>query len=252
MQDLFIDTSQGRIHFHVSGEVGPVLLLLHSNGGSAFEYEFVLATLAKSFRVYAWDMPGQGDSDPLTRHLSVSAYADLVLEIMDSLKIERATVAGASIGGAICVALGAKAAGRFDRIFVIECPLRTAEEWSSNWERTESNYAPVIQSLERVKPRFRQVSEEFLKRWNIDRAKAGTKTCLSVMWALREYDITSDLKNFPAGQVLVYGDSSPTVGKVKEFAAALDSPTVHIMSDCGHFPMIDDPEAFVKIIKGEA
>jgi len=252
MQDVFVDSSQGRIHFHVAGDTGPVLLLLHSNGGSAFEYEFVIESLAKSFRVYAWDMPGQGDSDPLARHLSVPAYAELVLEIMDSLKLERALVAGASIGGAICVALGAKAAERFSRIFVVECPLRTAEEWSGNWERTESNYAPVTQTLERIKPRFRHVSEELLKRWNIDRSKAGTKTCLSVMWALREYDIISDLKKFPAGQVLIYGDSSPTVAKAEQFAAALDSPTVHILDDCGHFPMIDDPEAFVKIIQGVA
>lgn len=250
MQDLFVTTSQGRIHLLTAGS-GEPLLLLHSNGGSAYEYEHVIAPLAEHFTVYAWDMPGQGDSDPLARHLSVKGYADVVAEVLDQLVIDTAIVGGASIGGAICVALGAHHAARFSKIFVIECPFRTPEEWKKGWPNTEANYAPVTQSIEKVKPRLRHVDDEFMVRWNIDRAKAGSKTCLSVMWALREYDIAADAAKFPAGQVLVYGDKSPTVAKKDEFNAALTDATTHIIENCGHFPMLDDPARFVDIILQE-
>jgi|TARA_A100001391_G_scaffold87150_1_gene57564 pimeloyl-ACP methyl ester carboxylesterase len=251
MEDIFVNTSQGRIHLLTAGQGRP-LLLLHSNGGSAYEFEHVIDPLAEHFQVFAWDMPGQGDSDPLLRHLSVQQYADVAVEVMDALGLQTGIVGGASIGGAVCVALGASHAARFEKIVVVECPFRTPQEWKGNWANTEANYAPVTQTRERVAPRLRNVTDELMVRWNIDRAKAGSKTCLSVMWALREYDIAADLAKFPAGQVLVFGDKSPTVAKAGQFEAALTDATTHIISDCGHFPMIDDPERFVDIFITES
>lgn len=249
-QDMFVATPFGRIHMLTAG-IGEPLILLHSNGGSAYEYEHVIEPLARRFRVIAWDMPGQGDSDPLLRHIGVRDYADAVIATMDALGIQKAHVLGASIGGAICVALGALHTKRMQRVFIVECPYRSDAEWQQGWANTEANYAPVTQTLEKIKPRFREVTPELLTRWNIDRAKAGSKTCLSVMWALREYDIGADLPHVPAGQVLVFGDKSPTVGKAAQFKAALKSPSVHIIADCGHFPMIDDPDRFVAIVEQE-
>lgn len=250
MQDEFFSTRFGRIHALTAGTGAP-LLLLHSNGGSAYEYEHVIDDLAQRYRVIAWDMPGQGDSDPLTRHHTVEEYGDAVIALMDAMDLAQATVLGASIGGAICVALGAHHASRISRLLIVECPFRSPEEWRNNWANTEANYAPVTQTFERITPRFRNADQHLHRRWNIDRAKAGSKTCLSVMWALRHYDIARDLAKVSAGQVLVFGDKSPTVGKAKQFEAALRQPRMHIIENCGHFPMIDDPERFVAIIDRE-
>ncbi len=250
MQDLFATTKFGRIHMLTAGSGDP-LLLLHSNGGSAYEYEHVIEPLSRKRRVIAWDMPGQGDSDPLLKHLSVREYADAVVDLMDCLGIKKADVLGASIGGAICVALGAVHATRMGRIFITECPYRTPEEWKKGWANTEANYAPATQTIEKVKTRLRHVDDHFMTRWNIDRAKAGSKTCLSVMWALREYDIAPDIRKVPAGQVLIYGDRGPTIAKIDQFKADLNSPTCHVLENCGHFPMIDDPEKFVAVVEQE-
>ena len=61
-KERFVTTQMGRIHCFDAGS-GPALMLVHSNGASAYEYEFVIDMLAKKYRVIAWDMPGQGDSD---------------------------------------------------------------------------------------------------------------------------------------------------------------------------------------------
>ncbi|MGZ0248029.1 MAG: alpha/beta fold hydrolase, partial [Alphaproteobacteria bacterium] len=102
--DGFINTGHGRIHYLEQGS-GPSVILLHSNGGSAYEYEEMFDQLAKTHRVLAWDMPGHGDSEPITLHYSVEMYADAVVAFMDALDIESASVLGSSIGGAICVAM---------------------------------------------------------------------------------------------------------------------------------------------------
>ena len=46
-----------------------------------------------------------------------------------------------------------------------------------------------MQSEDAVRPRLRKLTPAMLERWNIDRAKAGAWHMMSVMWALREYDI---------------------------------------------------------------
>lgn len=247
VEDGFVRSRFGRLHYLAAGE-GPPLVLLHSNGGSAYEYEFVLEDLAKRFRVIAWDMPGQGDSDPITGHLRVEDYADAVIDFLDGLGIAKAHVGGSSIGGAICVALGARYAGRLDGLSIIECPFRTPQEWKSNWANTEANYAPITQTAEKVGPRLRALTPEILTRWNIDRNKAGTKTALSVMWALRDYDMARDLPLVPPGQQVIYGAKGPTIAKMDAMRKALRDPAIAVMPDCGHFPMIDAPAEFVAVL----
>ena len=117
-KERFVTTQMGRIHCFDAGS-GPALMLVHSNGASAYEYEFVIDMLAKKYRVIAWDMPGQGDSDNPPRFYSAHDYADSVVALMDSLGIEKASMAGSSVGGSIAVALGARHAARMERVPVV-------------------------------------------------------------------------------------------------------------------------------------
>ena len=73
----------GRTHYLEAG-AGPVIILMHSNGNSTYEYEDVLPILSKSYRVIAVDYPGHGDSEPLKRHYSVGDYADFTVAFIDA------------------------------------------------------------------------------------------------------------------------------------------------------------------------
>ena len=246
-QDGFVTVNGRRIHYLCAGS-GEPLLLLHSNGGSAYEYEEMFSLLEKRFRVIAWDMPGHGDSDPLDRHLSVDEYADAAMALLDKLEIRRAFVVGASIGGAICVSLAARYPDRLRHCIIVECPYRTASEWKGMWLQTEANYSQATQSREKVAARVREVTDHHLTRWNIDRNKAGTKTMLSVMWALREFDIEDSLKRIGTNASLLFGEKGPTIAKSDRFRSTLGSHRVVVLKDVGHFPMLDDPSAFANAI----
>ena len=85
----FIQTNgHGRMHYHEAGPVGngaETLILIHTNGGSAYQYAGTLATLSKKFRVIAWEMPGHGDSDPLPRHYTIEDYCAALAAFTQSL-----------------------------------------------------------------------------------------------------------------------------------------------------------------------
>jgi 3-oxoadipate enol-lactonase len=243
MEDRFAQTNQGRIHWLEAGS-GDALILLHSNGCSAHEFQQVFEPLAKQFRVIAWDMPGHGDSDPITRHYRIADYADAVVGLMDALGIGQAWVAGASIGGLICVELGAVHPTRLKGVVIVEAMSKPEAEWKAQWPRIEATFGADVQSFDEVRPRFRDLTPQTHARWNIDRAKAGVWTMMDVMWAIREYDVTQRSRAIRSPSAVIWGEVGPVKDTIERWRAALpDSPCV-MLPGCGHFPMIDDPEGF--------
>ena len=237
----------GRTHYLEAG-AGPVIVLMHSNGNSAYEYEDVMPILSKSYRVIAVDYPGHGDSEPLKRHYSVEDYADFTVAFMDALNIPKASVLGSSIGGAVAVDLGVRHADRIEKLFVVESPIRTPEQWAERWLATEKGYGAVIQTAEQVRPRLRNLTEPVLERWNIDRSKAGTWAMMAVMWALREYDVLSNIPKIRASTMAIYGAKSPHPHGLATFEKLLPQAARAQMADCGHFPMIDDPAELSRLM----
>jgi 3-oxoadipate enol-lactonase len=244
----FVKTSHGRIHYLEAGSAGEALVLLHSNGWSAYEYEHVLAPLAARHRVLAWDMPGHGDSEGIARHYTIGDYSDAVIEFMDKLGIAKAHVLGSSVGGSICIDLGARYGARMASLFIVETPARSFEEWGNFWNGVEMTFATAPQSFEQVAPRVARVTPALMTRWNIDRNKAGVRVMMDVMWAIREFDVTVSLPKVAATSFVVYGEAGPVLDGRKVFEKHLPAAEVVVMPRCGHFPMLDEPADFVKVV----
>lgn len=246
MKHGFVQTSNGRLHYLEAGK-GEPLVLLHSNGASAFQYEQVMPGFAERWRVLALDMPGHGDSDPITRHYQIEMYAQAVVSFLDALNIERAAVAGDSVGGSICIALARDHAKRTRPVIISECPLRDNAEWEKTWPRIEATYSQPTNTLADLKPRLREgrATEEVLKRWNTDRNKAGAWTMVDVMWAMREFDAEGALKALKGPAAAIVGAKGNVVSNRGPYDSALGKDLVAVLPECGHFPMIDDPALFV-------
>lgn len=245
MKHGFAQTSHGRIHYLEEGNRQP-LILLHSNGASAFQYEEVIGSFAQRWRVVAIDMPGHGDSDRITAHTTIEKYAQAVVAFMDALKIEKAAVAGDSVGGSICLALARHYGSRMHGVVVSETPLRTPDDWEKTWPRIEATYTQPTQDFDELVPRFRHATPELLKRWNTDRNKAGAWTMVDVMWAMREFDHFGALKSLKCPTAVMMGAKGNVVANRGPYDGAVGAANVAVLPECGHFPMIDDPPLFVK------
>ncbi|MGF1599618.1 MAG: alpha/beta fold hydrolase [Acidimicrobiales bacterium] len=248
MRHGFVATSEGRVHY-VRGGAGPTLVLLHSNGNSIYEWDDVIDDLASSFDVIAWDQPGQGDSDGLRRHLDIDAYTDVLVEVLDALGVERAAVAGTSIGGFFVVSLAARHPNRVTHAVPIETMFRDEAWWTANWDMVEGNFGIPTQEREAVEARLREVTDGFFRRWNIDRNKAGARSMMSTMWAIREYDIRSWAPKMTVPTLIVYGAKGPTIAVRDDFEAAVDGAEVCVLEESGHFPMVDEPRPFVEALR---
>jgi pimeloyl-ACP methyl ester carboxylesterase len=247
MRDGFAATRHGRLHYLEAGSGRPVILL-HSNGNSAYEYEELISLLAAHCRVIAWDQPGHGDLEPTGRHFTVEDFSDAVVSFMDALELSAASVMGSSIGGAIAADLGARHGARVDKLLIVEAPVRTPEEWAKGWANTEKNYAFATQTAQQVAARMRRVDDKLLERWNIDRNKAGPWAMLDVMWALREYDVRAAMSKITAKTLIIYGDKSPVLAGAKIFESSVKGARLVVVRDCGHFPMFDDAPELARVM----
>lgn len=247
-EDGFVAGPFGRIHYLEMGAGAP-LVLLHSAGSSAYEFAHIIGRLAEYFHVVAWDMPGHGDSDPLPHHLTIADYSTALLSLIEHLGLKQPHLLGTSIGAQIA-ACAAKQPAEVASVSLVELPLRSPGEWTKIWPLVETMFSCPTQSFEQVAPRFRDLQQSDLVRWNIDRNKAGAKAMISAMWALRDHCL--DLSAITAPTLLLYGEMGAVAESIPLATATLPSATVVKVPECGHFPMIDDPLAFGEIIRAFA
>ena len=249
-RDGFVKTKgHGRIHYREAGQGTnrPALMLMHTNGGSAHQYEALAPLLAKHFRVISWDMPGHGDSDPISRHYSMEDHAKALAALMTALKIKAAHISGASVGGSVTLAFAALFPTRTLSAMPVETPCRNFEEWGANWHHTEGNFGLPMQTVAQIKERVAVVDAALEQRWNIDRCKAGAWAMLDVMWGIREFNAVGAAKKIKKPMMIVYGKKGPTIALKDRLTGAAPKAKLHVMENSGHFPMLDEPSAFAAL-----
>lgn len=97
----YLDTTFGRTFLLSAGNASspPIILLHGSCSNSAFWFPEIMG-LSGSYRVHAVDIIGEaGNSDEYRPDLDSDAFAAWMGEVLDALGIERAIVAGNSLGG---------------------------------------------------------------------------------------------------------------------------------------------------------
>ena len=121
LKSHYVETRFGRTHMLVCGpEDAPALFLLPGIAGCAPLWRRQFAKFSESFRVYAVDVIGQpGRSEANTLSL---LNDDLVLwlqDVMDELAIEKAHLAGNSVGGWIAMRMGIEAPERVNKVVML-------------------------------------------------------------------------------------------------------------------------------------
>lgn len=98
----FADIDGVRLHYQEKG-VGTPLVLLHGFTSSTYSWKDVFEPLSKRFRVIAVDLKGFGFSGKPDGDYTRRAQALLVAHLLDHLRIEKAWLAGNSMGGEVAL-----------------------------------------------------------------------------------------------------------------------------------------------------
>lgn len=107
---------------------GPPLVLIHGLGNNSLEnwYELI-KRLQHRYRIVAVDIRNHGKSDKPRERFEIAQMADEVAGMMDAVGIDRATVAGFSMGGMISQELAHRHPHRVDRLVLMGTTAHHAE-----------------------------------------------------------------------------------------------------------------------------
>jgi pimeloyl-ACP methyl ester carboxylesterase len=120
-EHLRVPTRHGETFVVTCGPAdGPPLVLLHGTGANTAMWMADVTAWAAHFRVYAIDVIGEpGLSAPARPPLASDAYALWLADVMDGLGVERASIAGVSLGGWLALDYAARRPDRVTHLVLL-------------------------------------------------------------------------------------------------------------------------------------
>jgi pimeloyl-ACP methyl ester carboxylesterase len=241
---------------HVRAGRGDPLVLIHPLGGELVVWEPVMQRLAAERDTIAVDMPGFGGSRPLLNGTAPTpqALASALAAFLDEQGIERAHLAGNSLGGWVALELaklgralsvtGLSAAGFWKR------PLGPRENRVRRAGRVLSPVVPLITRsargrralLQGVMVRPERVPSRSAAR--LIRAYVSAPGYEAANAAMRSA-VFGGIEEIEAPVTLAWAEHDRVVSRPRSRPAGARMVTLR---GCGHVPTWDDPEQVARLL----
>jgi pimeloyl-ACP methyl ester carboxylesterase len=251
----------GRISLLSAGTGADTIVCLHGLGGTKASFLPTVSALAGEYRVVAIDLPGFGESDkPIGAPYDAPWFARSTFAAMDALGLERAHIAGNSMGGRVAIEAGLVDRDRVGALLLLSPALA--------WLRSRP-WAPLIRALRPelglIQPAPRPVVEAIVRQL-VPAANGGwtdagideflraylTRSGRAAFYAAArniyldephgEHGFWTRLETLQSDSLFVWGrrDTLVPIGFMKHVERALPHAR-HVELDCGHVPQLDRP-----------
>lgn len=243
----------GHQHFRMRGpESGLPVLFLNSLGTDLRMWEGVIDRLP-TLRAIGMDKRGHGLSATPETPWTLQDLAQDALALLDHLAIDRAVIAGCSIGGMIAQQIATLAPNRVAGLFLSNTAMKvgTDASWQARIDGVTAQglRGLAAQIMERwFSPEFRASDAakpwETLLRLGDDAGYIGTCRVL----AAADLMTTSPGITCPVLMLAGSADQSTPPELVRATAAAISGARVELIQGSGHIPAIDNPDATARLL----
>jgi len=227
------------VHYEVIGRGRPVIFL-HGWIGSWRYWVPAMQSVSTSYRAYAVDLYGYGDTAKSVPNYTLERQVDLIHQFINKLGITRIILVGHGLGAVIAVLFANKYTHRMvDRVMAIGLPngpdsinprlqrsnQSELNEWLINW-RSEGN--SIVSEAKSFDQRAMQIAIADLQFSNL-------------LTTIHQIDIPC---------LLIYGKQDPTLdGQIDHPRKRHPEPTHQInFNQSGYFPMIDNQNEFNRLL----
>lgn len=254
--DTFLTDDGCRIAYDLSGPAaGAGLVLLHALGLDRTLWDDLTPALARTHRVVRLDFRGHGASDAPGAPWPIDRLGQDVLTAMDHAGLDRAHVAGVSLGGLVTLWLGVHAPDRVLSLVPANTAARigTAESWR---DRIDTVTAQGLESIALAAPP-RWFTPSFIAG-----APARVASCTATLRAtsvagylqtcalLRDTDLRAEVGAIRAATAVVGGtaDVATPPADAEWLAATIPGASLHLLP-AGHLSNVERPAEFLAAIE---
>lgn len=242
------------------------LVLIHGLGSNAKAWLRNMDAWGEDYHVIALDLPGYGRSTKGELPYSLSFYAQVIMEMLDGLGVDRAVLAGHSMGGQIAILAGLSHPERVDQL-VLFAPagVESFETGEGQWLRgavtPEFVQDTTIRNIAvNLHANFHDTPEEaefmITDRIRIRGASDFEEYCHAVsqnVGAMIDEPTTGRLDEIGQPVLVVFGENDGLIpnpylhgGRTRDIGeiAAREIPDCELLMvpDCGHFVQFERPE----------
>jgi pimeloyl-ACP methyl ester carboxylesterase len=269
----FRDVHGYRRAFRMAGQGTPVLLL-HGLGDRSTTWSEVFPLLSRRHLVIAPDLLGHGESDMPRADYSIAAYACGMRDLLSVLDVERVTVVGHSLGGAVAMQFAYQFPERCERLILVSSGgvgrdvhplLRMAAGPGAEAVLPLATAAPVRRAVQFAAPvlrragglgfgpdfgyilgRYQSLTTGVARQAFLRTLRAGVDLGGQVITMLDRCYLAAWLPT-----LIIWGghDRIIPVSHAAVAHAAMPGSELDVFSSAGHFPHHDDPAGFVATVQ---
>ena len=241
---------------------GLPVVLLHGFPLCRQMWQPQISSLAGSgYRVICPDLPGFGESPPLASPVSMTSYADALVDLLDELGIEKSVVGGMSMGGYLLLnlveryperllgamflvtkAAGDDAAGREKRTMLAEA-VRGGDRII-----VPDAFAGVLFAPETPRTKPEVVAE--VRQWMEATSAEGVIGGLLAMRDRDDYVVKLGDFDLPSLVVGAELDQAVPLEHSRVLAENLGHAELKVIADAGHMANMEQPEQFNAALLG--
>lgn len=242
------------IHYYEGGPSdGETLLMIHGFGANRDNW-LRFARHFRDYRVIALDLPGFGESSKPEIDYDVASQTERLHAFVKTLGLTRLHLIGNSMGGHIAALYAARHPGQVLSVALLDNAGVTSPRKSEMFtmiERGEANPLVVLQAEDfDALMRFVFVNPpplpESLKRHFAEQSMANQELYDRIFSQLRNryVPLEPELPRIQVPTLLLWGEQDRVldVSSIEVMKPLLQKPSVVVMKDCGHAPMIERPE----------
>jgi pimeloyl-ACP methyl ester carboxylesterase len=241
---------------------GPAVVLLHGFSSSIYTWAEVVPRLAERYDVVAVDLPGFGGSE-IPRRLDAATTQRLLPEVMDGLGLQRASLAGNSLGGAIAAVTAARRPERVEKLVLID---------AAGYNLRREDRPPLLRAMGRLPvalvrafpPRPLQrlglkqvfyddskVTEERVEEYLAPMARPGAlEAAHEILTSGDDFGLPGLLRQVRAPTLVIWGRDDTWIPLAHADLFLRDIPGARkvVLEQCGHVAQEERPQEVARLI----
>ena len=280
VQEIWLDVDGIRIHCLTAGQSGSPVILLHGGGidSATLSWGDAIGPLSAHHRVFAPDLPGYGRSSKPDIHYTTDFYVSFVAHLLDVLHLEKVSLVGLSMGGAIALSFTLRFPERVEKLVLVDSyGIIGADTWprwvylltyfyvyhlsflneliyrligaSRNLVRWQLVASGVVHNAKRLSPQL--IDQVYQHAHLPGRGKAYTSFQQSeFLWnGLRTY-LVDRLHEITVPTLIVNGEKDWGIPLIYAQKAheLIPGSQLYVLKDCGHWSQREMPEEFNRIV----
>ena len=247
-----------RLHYELSGpEDAPVLVLGSSLGTTTALWEPQLPVLHEYFRVLRFDHRGHGGSPTATGPFTIDDLGDDVLELTDSLGVQRFSYCGLSLGGMIGMWLAGHAPERIDRLALCctTASFPSPQPWHDRAATVRESGTAAIASMVVGRWFTHALAErepEVVRRFQEVLSGIDSESYAGICDALAVLDLRPVLPAIQAPTVVIAAaqDEATPTEFLRVIADAIPDAELYVVGDAAHLANVEAADAVSVILHG--